>query len=226
MSYRDAHQGRGPDYDAFFSRPHQALLWAREQRILDRILRRHAPRRPLRYLDFACGTGRILTLLAPRMATTVGVDIAPSMLAEVRAPGVDLIAADPTREQVLGDQRFDVITAFRFFANAEPALRDEAMALLARHLAPDGLLIFNNHRHAGIVTRRLRRSGEGMPAEQVDALVRRHGLRRIVRAWTGVLPLSDRRMLPGRVAAPAEAALERVPGMWRLAGDVIYGVTR
>ena len=89
------------------------------------VLRDHAPRTPLVHLDFACGTGRILEYFAGRVDSSTGVDVSDSMM-EVAGrwpPKAELIEADLTQNDVLGDRRFNLITAFRFFPNAEPELR-------------------------------------------------------------------------------------------------------
>ena len=57
----------------------------------------------------------------------------------------ELLLGDITRQSMLGGRRFNLITAFRFFANAESDLRSEAMGRLVDHLDEDGILVFNNH---------------------------------------------------------------------------------
>ena len=157
-SYREAHLQKGADYhDSFSLRPHLAMLWRLERRLLMRIVREHFPMDRPTYLDFACGTGRSLGLLSPAAETSTGVDVSASMLKVARdfLNGVELIQADLTREDRLGDRRFHLITAFRFFPNAESQLRQDAIAALVRHLEPKGILVFNNHRNRGSLLRRL-----------------------------------------------------------------------
>ena len=57
------------------------------------------------------------------------------------ADNVRLHQIDLTR-QSLGDT-FDVVTAFRFFLNAEPPLREEALEAIRKHLKQDGRLVCN-----------------------------------------------------------------------------------
>ena len=121
QSYRDSHLDRGTDYDEGWSTiPHRAMMWRLEQRALDSIFARAGGRRFEDYLDFACGTGRMLGFLGKYAQSVTGVDISPSMLevARERVPKAELICGDLTREPLLTNRQFDVISAFRFFPNA------------------------------------------------------------------------------------------------------------
>ena len=204
--YRSSHQGKGEDYQSRFSgSSHRALMWRIEQRILKALLHKHfAEPDKVRLLDFACGTGRILRLLEHDVRNATGVDIAQSML-DVAKEGVDkarLICADITHADDLDDQHFDLITAFRFFPNAEPALRDEAMAKLVTLMAPGGLLMFNNHlrhesaRHRALLAKDRRgrlknkRRLHGMSDKEVADLAARHGLEIVESPHLGVLPVT------------------------------------
>ena len=50
------------------------------------------------------------------------------------------------REEMNLKKEFDLITAFRFFPNAENSLRESAFTFFCKYLNKNGLLIFNNHR--------------------------------------------------------------------------------
>ena len=190
-SYRDSHLGEGRSYhDKFRVGPHRSVIWEIEQGIILELFRRWRPVGPIRHLDFACGTGRILQLLGTCVDRSVGVDVSESMLAVAREenPGADLRLVDLTREQPFSNGSFDLITAFRFFPNAEEPLRDEAMHALTRLLAPEGLLIVNNHLRAEGTKMRLRaglaRLGFGgsardrhcMRDEEIESLAGKYGL--------------------------------------------------
>jgi SAM-dependent methyltransferase len=124
------------------------LLWRVEAAILERLaagLRRARGR--LDYLDFACGTGRVLALLAPYADAATGIDVSPCMLerAAARGSGARLLRKDVTAPGDEIEGRYDLVTAFRFRTNAEPPLRRAALAALAPRLEPDGLLLINTH---------------------------------------------------------------------------------
>lgn len=151
--YRSSHLDKGRGYhDKFEGANYRAVLWKLERAILTRIVqRRFRDRDAVRHLDFACGTGRVLSHLSPLVGQSVGVDVSESMIEVAREelPDVQVHLADVTRDPVLDDQRFELITAFRFFPNAEWKLRDDAMAKLVQLLAPDGVIVFNNHIRKG-----------------------------------------------------------------------------
>lgn len=230
MSYRSSHVGRGTDYHQTFSAlPRRAVLWRIEQDLLPALVQAHFDRPPT-HLDFACGTGRFLGLLQPHVASSTGVDIAASMLEEAgrNAPGAELIEADLTANDKLGDRQFDLITAFRFFPNAEPELRSAVMKVLVRHLAPGGRIVFNNHcTDASFYARGralLRRPpGPLMRRTEVDALLAECGLNASEVRYLGVLPLTDyRHPFPRGLAERAERVLSHAPGVSLLAEEAIY----
>jgi SAM-dependent methyltransferase len=161
-NYRESHVGKGREYhDKFVRGPYRSVIWELEQLKLLEIWTRYRKRRstPIGLLDFACGTGRILQLFESRVDSAVGIDVSESMLEVARSllPEAELLHADLTRQPVFADRRFEMITAFRFFPNAEPALRDDVMRELVRLLAKDGILILNNHLRCGGTKMRLRR---------------------------------------------------------------------
>jgi SAM-dependent methyltransferase len=150
-SYRDSHKyaGKGTEYEQYYeSGSWPRFLWSREQQIILRILEKYFAERDVHLLDFACGTGRITALLEDHVKTSAGVDVSDSMLAFARQKlkRTEIIKADITVENVLKPRTFNLITAFRFFLNAEPALRSAALRALVELLDEDGYLVFNNHR--------------------------------------------------------------------------------
>jgi predicted TPR repeat methyltransferase len=149
-SYRDSHstEGKGAQYDSYYENdPWQAFMWRREQACIDDLLKEHLGGRDIRLLDFACGSGRITRFLETRVANCVGVDVSESMLEIARAKlqQTELVNADLTRESPIAERKFDLITAFRFFTNAEDELRESVMQALPSYLAEDGYVLFNNH---------------------------------------------------------------------------------
>lgn len=240
--YRSSHLEEGAEYHAKFqTQVYRALMWEIERDVLVEIVRRFPNPAEVRLLDFACGTGRVLEALTPVVGTAVGVDISASMLDVARGlvPKAEIHCADITRSNVLDGRRFDLITAFRFFPNAEPPLREEAMARLAELLADDGLLVINNHRRRGSLKHRVRklRASIGlakrkdmhtMADAEVYDLAARHGLEVVSEHTTGVLPvLKERRpLLPVAVMRPIERGALRRPSLARLGSHRIYVMRR
>jgi SAM-dependent methyltransferase len=154
ISYGDSHKyaTKGAEYEHHYeTQPWDRFLWSREREILLTILKKYFAGRDVHLLDFACGTGRITRFLEDRVKTSMGVDVSGSMLAIARArlKRTEIIEVDITVENVLKPRKFNLITAFRFFLNAEPELRSAAIAELAELLADDGYLVFNNHHSLG-----------------------------------------------------------------------------
>ena len=114
-----------------------SLLWSVERRYLEGLLRRlPVPTDRVDYLDFACGTGRIVAFMESRVRRARGIDVSAEMLefARQKVSRAELIQNDITAMNELIEGRYDLITAFRFFVNAEPALRSAAMQSLSARL--------------------------------------------------------------------------------------------
>jgi predicted TPR repeat methyltransferase len=207
------------------------MIWRLEQRALDRILRDHLGAGEVSHLDFACGTGRILAHFLGRVASTTGVDVSPTMMEVARevAPGAELIEADLTQGDVLGERYFDLITAFRFFPNAEPELRRAALLVLVRHLAPHGVLVFNNHKNRHSLPRRISRflgrnvAEPTMSDGEVQALVAEAGLSIVAVIPLAILPFSENHLgLPIALLEVMERPISGWSALGGIAQDVIY----
>ena len=232
LDYRLSHRtaDKANRYDLSFGRdPWRAYLWKREQCVLEKVLHEHFSEMPAAHLDFACGTGRILGFLRGRVGGSVGLDISAEMLkvAAARMPGMRLVQADITQCDVLGQEGFDLITAFRFLANAQEDLRMEALRELAAHLLPHGRLVFNNHKnHSSLLYRVGRLMGKHtrtLDHRHVGQLVRQTGLEILEAYPLGVLPATDAHMLlPAWVHRAFDAALGRGAVGVAWAQDVVY----
>lgn len=153
IDYTSSHkmEGKGICYDEHYENdPWRKFLWSREQLVLLDILNTYFQNREINLLDFACGTGRVAGFLENLVAVSVGVDVSDSMLeaAKKKLTKTELIKADITKEKVFAGRKFNLITAFRFFLNAEPELRKSALGALLPLLEKDGYFIFNNHRNS------------------------------------------------------------------------------
>jgi SAM-dependent methyltransferase len=150
-SYRQSHLGadkaRSYDEDLWDLRAAKGLDWLVEQQLLVDVLRIAVPPGARSAADFACGTGRILEFLSHYFPSPVGIDISPDMLARARArcPRAALILGDVTTAHELAPGPFDLITAFRFFLNAEPSLRSQVLAWMGKSLRPGGAVVANFH---------------------------------------------------------------------------------
>ena len=103
-----------------------------------------AASRPIRsLLDVACGTGRHLEHLRPHYDEVVGLDLDAGMLviAAQRLPGVRLVEADMLTFDLA--RQFDAVTCLSSSIAyvRTPEKLDAAVARMARHVAPGGVLV-------------------------------------------------------------------------------------
>jgi predicted TPR repeat methyltransferase len=205
-SYTDSHtmEWKGAQYKEHYDTDRwYRSLWLREQKALKDIVETYFKGRQIHLLDFACGTGRICGFLEPWVADAVGVDVSQSMLdiAGQNLKRTKLIRADITNQPVLAGRKFNLITAFRFFLNAEPALRKAALRAIVPLLATDGLLVFNNHRNRTSPLVRLKygrrhKTRNFMSMREMREMVNEFGLN-IVRIYpVGFLPLPGIKLPP------------------------------
>jgi ubiquinone/menaquinone biosynthesis C-methylase UbiE len=133
-----------------------------------------------RVLDIACGTGIVARVAQPRVASVVGIDVSPAMLAVARAaaPGIDWREGNAGALPLAPQELFDAVICqqgLQFFAD-KPA----AAAQMRRALAPGGKLAVS-----------VWRSDDEMPFLRE--------LRRVAERHLG--PIADQRYRFGDVAA-------------------------
>ena len=230
-SYTYSHLHKGREYHAGFSTsPGRRMIWQLEQEILESIAAERGPFSS--HLDFAGGTGRIAAIMKRHCTTQYVLDVSQEMLAVAKenVPGAKLIQRD-FNEGVpeIAEASQHLVTAFRFFPNAEPDLRNGAMRFIASRLKPGGHLICNNHRNfwsVPYVTQRLTFCGgtEGMTNEEMVSLARAHGLSLERRYSMGVLPQTEAScVLPWALAERLERSVfRRVGTRHRLGYDVVF----
>lgn len=209
FDYRQSHLEVGGAYVQLFEKwPFLRVMWRLERAVLDELLEAEPLRsRPFRHLDFACGTGRLLSHMEKYSSESVGVDVSSSMLEQASrvTSRSRLIQRDITVTELETPDSFDLITAFRFFPRAQESLRREAMASLARMLKPDGLLVFNNHMRCQSLNGRVRQMtrkvvgakrnrSHCMSDDEVGSLVREANLAVERCVHLGVLPTGHRRL--------------------------------
>ena len=155
MDYRDSHKAKekGRDYDeSFADLPYRRFIWEWERGIIKRtVLEKHNEIKNPAILDFACGTGRILTDLENYSKDVTGIDVSDSMLeqASKKITHAKLLKGDITKnEGHFQPEQFDVITAFRFFLNAQNGLRKDVLEKFQLYLKPNGVFVFNVHANA------------------------------------------------------------------------------
>lgn len=159
------------DSNVYGSGSYSTDIWQLQRPVLERILKNFRRERtePVRLLDFACGTGRVLSSLEPFVDSADGIDISENMIAAAKTKCVKarLQVGDILSNPELLQKKYDVISCFRFLLNAEPEMRSRVLRQLRTVLSvPDGQLLVNVHgnsqslRHPAIVWRRRRERAE------------------------------------------------------------------
>jgi SAM-dependent methyltransferase len=200
---------------------YSSYVWQWQRPVLAQIVREFQQGRkaPVRLLDFACGTGRVLAHLESLVATAEGVDISENMvaLARTKCRQARLSVGDILTQADLLQDKYDLITTFRFLLNVEPELRRRVLAKLRAVIRePDGLLILNVHgnscslRHPAILWRRWREQSRPTGAmlnelspSACRSLLRECGFEVVRQLGFGILP-------PTLYRTPVRKALARV----------------
>ena len=232
MSYSNRFQRAAAvaDYDSkeYGAGSYATKVWQWQRPVVEQIVKDFGIGRtgPVRLLDFACGTGRVLSSLESLVDSADGIDISQNMVAAARrkCPRARLLVGDILSQPELLPGEYGIITCFRFLLNAEPELRRRVLVRLReRLLAPDGRLLVNVHgnsrslRHPAIRWRRWREgtrpTGEmlnEMGPDETKRLLAECGFQVVRQYGFGLLPPTCHRT-PLR---PLARAVDR-----RLAGD-------
>jgi len=214
-------------YDSreYGSSSYSTAIWQLQQPVIERILKDFRRERtgPVRLLDFACGTGRVLACLEPLVDWADGIDVSEAMVKVARTKCVKarLRVGDILAGPELLQKDYDIISCFRFLLNVEPEIRGRILRRLREVLcAPAGRLLVNVHgnshslRHPAIVWRRRRerveKSGmmlnEMSPAEAKN-LLRENGFNIVRQFGFGMLPPTLYRTPLRPVAATLDRSL-------------------
>lgn len=238
-SYREVHTGPGvgEQYDAMHAIRVDSLIWEEFVRPYVRgILQREADAGAKRYLDFACGTGRLLKVGASLFADSTGIDVSDDMLevARKRAPGAKILHVDVTQDPHAVEGTFDCVTLFRFLLNAEPDLRTDVLNWLASKMKPGALLVVNNHRSSrsigGVLARFAKPDGRRelntLSRELTEELLASTGF--IVESCSGfrVLPSIHGRPLIHRWLQLQGERLCKAAGLGRAGSELVFTARR
>jgi 2-polyprenyl-3-methyl-5-hydroxy-6-metoxy-1,4-benzoquinol methylase len=249
-AYTDHYQKRGASghpYDRSLANRFELAIFALEQILLRDLFRRLRSSDPYtRYLDFACGTGRILWVFKDLIYSKVGLDTSPAQLevAQIKVPDAELVCGNlVTDPQLLRGRQFDLITSFRLLLNLEPENRVPILRALRDHLAPGGYLVVDNHMNrysvlgliallAHKVLRVPRKPHVPAGRRGIISTMSETEMRRTLAAAglqvdevhrIFVLPGHNSvLLLPARWLVPLEARLSRVPLVNRLSKNQIY----
>lgn len=145
-SHKNIKQALNYEYNLYADDTYDSCMWKIEKEFLSKEIS-SIKKGEIKYLDFACGTGRVLSFVEQFTTKSTGIDVSKNMLniAKNKLKKSQLINCDLTEDDIIEDKRYDLITSFRFFLNAQEDLRKKIMSLLSKKLTNDGLFIFNIH---------------------------------------------------------------------------------
>jgi SAM-dependent methyltransferase len=114
--------------------------YAAEADAVLQLAHRHAPG-AASLLDVGCGTGLHLQRFASKLDVVAGVDLDPGFVAAARRRDVDVAVGDMRTFDL--DRRFDIVTSLYSAVGHLGSTIDlvAAVANMARHLAPGGVLV-------------------------------------------------------------------------------------
>lgn len=239
QDYRLSHTtpGKGIEYsESFQNLPYLRYLWEWEKKTLKQILDQNfAAPQSINHLDFACGTGRIIGYLEPMVGKSMGVDVSDAMLEVCRraVQKSELVKVDLTKNNILKGAKFDLITAFRFFLNAQASLRDEVLQVLTNSLSPEGCFVFNVHMNKtslhALITRlkfRITRRSEpfnSLSIDEVTKMVAKHGLQVQDIYHYGLLPVKVKSLsLPINIIDRIETPASRTKILKYFSSQLIF----
>ncbi len=210
ISYSDRFQPKDAvefyDSKVYGGASYATAIWQLQRPVIERIVKdfRRERTEPVRLLDFACGTGRVLASLEPLVDSADGVDVSENMVAVARTKCVRarLLVGDILASPELLQKNYDVISCFRFLLNVESEMRGRILRRLGELLrAPAGQLLVNVHgnsrslRHPAIVWRRWREHAEKtgamlneMSPAEAKNLLRESGFQVVRQFGFGMLP--------------------------------------
>ena len=145
-SQSHSHPEYGSKYEETYIRGYYFYQWKYiEKPLIEKIFNKLKLLNVKSCLDIACGTGRILSVVEEHFSETYGIDVSESMLeqAKNKCSQSTLIRSDIT--QIPFNNTFDLITAFRYFLNAEEELREKTLSSVYSLLNKDGIFILNIH---------------------------------------------------------------------------------
>lgn len=233
--YRESHLEKGESYhNEFYNNPYRSAIWELEQETLDKFINKYFGNNLIpEYLDFACGTGRVLQHFESKTINATGIDVSEKMLnvARKNCSKAKLIVADITREDTLLNEKFDLITAFRFFPNAQESLRKEVAKKLSVLIKNDGYLVFNNHINSkSLMYRFLRfvryiKPNKGMSEDEIMDFLKGTGIKITNKFHIGFLPVSEKKpMFSKKYLKAIEKSFMKIPLnlISNLSQDIIY----
>ncbi|MGA2244874.1 MAG: class I SAM-dependent methyltransferase [Verrucomicrobiota bacterium] len=230
--FKDPAAAAAYEFQEYGAGSYSTCIWHWQRPVVGRIIQDYQRTHPApaQLLDFACGTGRVLAAVESLVDSAEGIDSSENMVALARAKcrKARLKVGDILSQPELLQNNYDLITAFRFLLNVEPAVQRAVLGKLRAVLRePDGLLLVNVHgnshslRHPALQWRRWREQSRPtgamlneMSSPEAKALLRECGFQVVRQFGFGILPPTFYRT---PLRAPAALADKLLAGenFWR-----------
>lgn len=237
MSYKDSHKGKefAKSYDQNISNKFESRIYQIENEILLKYINHFFSDKDIDIMDFACGTWRITSLIFSEYKNVVGYDISVDMLniAQKRHPKIQFYEKDIMKDVWINTKKFDCITSFRFFLNAEYDLKKNILLHLKKYLKNDWMIIFNIHMNKYSIPFLLSKmkyilwltkiKQNWMSYAEVKKLVEENGFKIIDAKWYSFFlwnPLLT--CLPFWLLKPLDSLLSKIGFLKYVSKDIIY----
>ena len=138
----------GKNYDNKINNKFECFIFDLEKLFLGKVFNKIQGKDKM-YMDFACGTGRIIQFISSKYEFNkyTGIDLSENMINEARRTNNSKITfkvLDITNSKA-NIPKQDIITSFRLFLNLEEKNRYIILKKLNSIMKKDGYLIVNNH---------------------------------------------------------------------------------
>lgn len=231
-------------YDYKYRNPdsYDNVLWEIErEQLRSLIIRFRASHPQIEYLDFASGTGRVVSFVEQFVDRSTAIEISPMAIevAKRKTSRTEFICRDITTCEASVEGSYDLITSFRFLLNAESSLRLAGVKALAARLKDESSwLIFNNH--CNLLSYRLlswpvhrihsmikgeTMGGDNLTTRQVERIADQAGLRIEFVVGCGFLSTRSVRLLRPQTVSRIEKRLSRFHFLSRFGINQIYVAT-
>ena len=135
------------EYQEYAKDSYPQFIWELEKKFLMNEIPKikKTLKRKINYLDVACGTGRVASILENHVNKSTGVDVSEEMLkiAGEKCHATILKKIDITKNRL--NVEYDLITCFRFILNADKKLRIDMLKSIHTHMKKDSFLIITIH---------------------------------------------------------------------------------
>lgn len=143
--------GKGFKYDNKIENKFELFIWDLEKYFLTQAINdlKYSEQGSVTYLDFACGTGRLIAFFKNDLGflNATGLDTSVEMIkkAKTKVAAEFLCGNINIEKNLLQGRKFDLVTVFRLFLNLEEENREKVLKELASYIKNGSYLILNNH---------------------------------------------------------------------------------